>query len=64
MPVGVLGAGRMGTMHASTLEAHPEVIDILVADTDPERVRSLATRLDAKSFGSIEELLDERPVVA
>jgi myo-inositol 2-dehydrogenase/D-chiro-inositol 1-dehydrogenase len=61
MRVGVLGAGRMGTMHASTLEAHPEVSDILVADTDPERARSLATSLDAKSFGSIEELLDGSP---
>jgi myo-inositol 2-dehydrogenase/D-chiro-inositol 1-dehydrogenase len=57
MRVGVLGAGRMGTMHASSLEVHPDVTGIVVADTDPERARGVAERFDGEASGTIEGVL-------
>lgn len=52
MRVGLLGAGRIGSFHAATLQAHPDVDEVVVADIDravAERVASTvgATRADS-----------------
>lgn len=45
MRVGLLGAGRIGAHHAETLAGLDEVEHLVIADTDPERARSLAEKL-------------------
>jgi myo-inositol 2-dehydrogenase/D-chiro-inositol 1-dehydrogenase len=45
MRVGLLGAGRIGLFHASTLARHPAVDELLIADADPARARAAAGRL-------------------
>ena len=37
MKVGLLGAGRIGALHAGVLARDPAVDQILVGDTDPHR---------------------------
>lgn len=45
MRVAILGVGRLGSFHAATLHAHPEVTELLVADADPARATVTAGRL-------------------
>ena len=42
MRVGLLGAGRIGALHAAVLAGLPEVENLVVGDADPERARALA----------------------
>lgn len=44
--LGLAGTGRIGTSHAETLKNLPNVADIIVADADPDRARTVATKLD------------------
>ncbi|MGI5528227.1 Gfo/Idh/MocA family protein [Streptomyces syringium] len=49
MRIGLLGAGRIGTFHATAL-AHTEGVDALViADADPARAAALAERVGARA---------------
>ncbi|MFH8369347.1 Gfo/Idh/MocA family oxidoreductase [Streptomyces sp. NPDC018031] len=47
MRVAVLGVGRLGAFHATTLHAHPDVTELLIADADPARAAGTARRLGA-----------------
>src|SRR5689334_10654551 len=45
MRIGVIGTGRIGTLHARTLKRHREVGSLILTDTDPARAQALAHRL-------------------
>jgi myo-inositol 2-dehydrogenase/D-chiro-inositol 1-dehydrogenase len=58
MRVALLGAGRIGQLHAANLVDHPDVGAVVVADADPERARHLAATVEGDAVGSAEEALD------
>ncbi len=45
MRIGVIGTGRIGTIHAHTLSRHREVGSLILTDVDPARAQALAHRL-------------------
>ncbi|MFC4532603.1 Gfo/Idh/MocA family oxidoreductase [Sphaerisporangium dianthi] len=47
MRVGLLGLGRIGAFHATTLAAHPEVDELVVGDADEVRAKEVAGRVGA-----------------
>lgn len=57
MRMGVLGAGRIGSFHAETLCAHPDVDDVVIADAIAERARNLAGNLGAVSVETVDAAL-------
>ncbi|WP_370419359.1 Gfo/Idh/MocA family oxidoreductase [Streptomyces sp. QH1-20] len=57
MRIGLLGAGRIGTFHATAL-AHTDGVDALVvADADPARAAALAERVGARAATTAEAAL-------
>jgi myo-inositol 2-dehydrogenase/D-chiro-inositol 1-dehydrogenase len=58
--VGLLGAGRIGAMHAGGLAGDSRVEEILVGDADPQRAERVAAEVGGEA-GSIEDILDTRP---
>jgi myo-inositol 2-dehydrogenase / D-chiro-inositol 1-dehydrogenase len=58
--VGLLGAGRIGALHGSTLVADPGVERVVVGDVDAERAEALAGKLDSE-HGTIEEVMRSGP---
>ncbi len=58
--VGILGAGCMGKIHATTLQGDKRVQIVAVADVDAERARVLAAPSKAKHLSSLEQLLNEK----
>jgi myo-inositol 2-dehydrogenase / D-chiro-inositol 1-dehydrogenase len=56
MRVGLLGAGRIGSLHAGLLSERPEVDALVVGDLDAGRAEALAGKLGAEC-GTIEEVL-------
>lgn len=60
MKVGLLGAGRIGALHAGVLARDHGVNEILVGDADPERAESVAREVGGEA-GKIEEVIDSRP---
>lgn len=58
MRVGLLGAGRIGAFHASTLRDHPLVTDLIVGDLDPCRAAALADKLGAVAVADPVGVLD------
>jgi myo-inositol 2-dehydrogenase/D-chiro-inositol 1-dehydrogenase len=59
MRAGLVGAGRIGAVHAQTLRDDPEVEEVVVADLDPDRARSAAGELGA-AHATLDELWDGR----
>jgi myo-inositol 2-dehydrogenase / D-chiro-inositol 1-dehydrogenase len=57
MRVGVIGVGRMGETHASTLSSIDAVDTLLITDPDVPRAEEVAARVGAKMVGTTEELL-------
>ena len=55
--IGLLGAGRIGALHAQTLVRHPAISRLLVFDPIVARSTELAATVDADVAGSVEELL-------
>jgi predicted dehydrogenase len=53
--VAIVGAGRIGTLRASLVAAHPAVSFLAVSDLDPSRARALADKVGA-SFSSGDNL--------
>lgn len=47
MRIGLIGTGRIGTFHARTLSAEPEVSELLVTDVDAARAAEVAADLGA-----------------
>ena len=54
----VIGAGRMGSMHARSLAAHPRVQLVAVVDTDPDTADRVARSCQTKSAPLAEVLAD------
>lgn len=53
---GILGAGRIGKVHAATIAAAPNARVAMVADAMPEAARSLAESVGA-GIGSVDEVI-------
>src|SRR5829696_9805943 len=60
MKVGLLGAGRIGVLHAGVLARDPGVDEILVGDADPQRAEEVAQEVGGEA-GRIEVVLGSRP---
>ena len=60
MKIGLLGAGRIGSLHGRTLAGHPEVGAVIVGDVDVDRAEALAGELGGE-HGTIEEVLGSEP---
>ncbi|MEO7126038.1 MAG: Gfo/Idh/MocA family oxidoreductase [Nakamurella sp.] len=54
MRITVIGAGRMGLAHITTLSGLPGIDELSIADLDPERARSAAAQVNARAL-SIDE---------
>lgn len=54
MRVGLIGAGRIGALHAATLRHLPEVDSLVIADADAGLARSVAESLGAGDAGRAE----------
>ena len=60
---GLIGAGRIGKVHAKTIAANPKAQLAYIADTMPKAASDLATQYGAK-VASIEEILKAKDVDA
>src|SRR5215211_1159927 len=60
MKVGLLGAGRIGALHAGVLARDPRVDEILVGDADMQRAEAVAQEVGGKA-GRIETVLGAGP---
>src|SRR5690606_38572958 len=56
MRVGVIGTGRIGTLHATILKELG--VETFVTDADTERARSLAADLQIQAAATVEELIE------
>jgi myo-inositol 2-dehydrogenase / D-chiro-inositol 1-dehydrogenase len=60
MKVGLLGAGRIGALHAGLLAGDPRVEEILIGDADSRRAESVAAEVGGRP-GTIEDILRSGP---
>jgi myo-inositol 2-dehydrogenase/D-chiro-inositol 1-dehydrogenase len=60
MRVGLIGVGRIGTLHAETLRDIPEVDTLILADASTSRAREAAEKLGVR-HASVEELFAMAP---
>lgn len=58
MRVGLIGAGRIGTLHAGVLSRITAVEELVIADTLPDRAKQLADDLDSHFVEDPGELFD------
>jgi myo-inositol 2-dehydrogenase/D-chiro-inositol 1-dehydrogenase len=56
MRIGVIGTGRIGTLHARTLSRHREVGSLILTDADPARAQRLAHRLGETAAPGVDEI--------
>ncbi|MEU5182771.1 Gfo/Idh/MocA family oxidoreductase [Streptomyces longwoodensis] len=56
MRIGVIGTGRLGTIHANTLSRHREVGSLILTDADPARAQDLALRLGETAAPGVDEI--------
>ncbi|MFI0806960.1 Gfo/Idh/MocA family protein [Streptomyces echinatus] len=56
MRIGVIGTGRIGTLHARTLSRHREVGSLILTDADPARAQALAHRLGETAAPGVDEI--------
>ncbi|MER7489315.1 Gfo/Idh/MocA family oxidoreductase [Streptomyces sp. NPDC126497] len=56
MRIGVIGTGRIGTLHAHTLSRHREVGSLILTDVDPARAQALAHRLGGTAAPGVDEI--------
>ncbi|MEU8930339.1 Gfo/Idh/MocA family oxidoreductase [Streptomyces sp. NPDC048409] len=56
MRIGVIGTGRIGTIHANTLSRHREVGSLILSDADPARAQDLAHRLGETAAPGADEI--------
>lgn len=56
MRIGVIGTGRIGTLHANTLSRHREVGSLILTDADPARAQRLAQRLGETAAPGVDEI--------
>src|SRR5918998_2944915 len=60
MRVGLLGAGRIGSLHAGMISGRPEVEAVFVGDVDMGRAKALAEEVGGEA-GTIEEIIGRGP---
>ena len=58
MRIGLIGVGRIGAFHASTLRGLPAVDSVIVTDSDVPRVRAVAGELGTELAASAPDLLE------
>ena len=58
MRIGLIGVGRIGVFHASTLRGLPGIDSLIITDADLDRARQVAGECGAQMAGSVTELLD------
>ena len=63
MKVALLGAGRIGQLHARLLSATPDIDELVIADAVPERAEEVATAVGARAAPSLEAALDTADAV-
>ena len=51
--MGVIGVGRIGTLHARLLSEHPEVHLVSISDVDEARAKSMADTLDVGHYSRV-----------
>lgn len=56
MRIGVIGTGRIGTIHAHTLSRHRDVGSLILTDADPARAQALARRLGETAAPGADEI--------
>lgn len=56
MRIGLIGAGRIGTFHATTLSRHRDVGSLIVTDVDRARAHALADRLGETAAPGVDEI--------
>jgi myo-inositol 2-dehydrogenase/D-chiro-inositol 1-dehydrogenase len=56
--VGLIGAGRIGAIHADILRRHHDVSDIIVTDAFPAQAEQVAASCGGESVSSSQELLE------
>ncbi|MFJ1809177.1 MULTISPECIES: Gfo/Idh/MocA family oxidoreductase [unclassified Streptomyces] len=56
MRIGVIGTGRIGTIHANTLSRHREVGSLILTDADHTRAQELAYRLGETAAPGVDEI--------
>ncbi|GGR17965.1 Gfo/Idh/MocA family protein [Streptomyces griseomycini] len=56
MRIGVIGTGRLGTLHARTLSRHRDVGSLILTDADPARAQALAHRLGETAAPGVDEI--------
>jgi len=61
MRVGVIGTGRIGTLHATILDEMG--VETLVTDADTERARSFAAELQIEAVGSVDDLMERSDAI-
>ncbi|MFJ8546055.1 Gfo/Idh/MocA family oxidoreductase [Streptomyces sp. NPDC093586] len=57
MRIGLIGTGRIGAFHASTLAALPAVTGLVLHDPDERSARTVADRVGAEFAGDLDALL-------
>ena len=63
MKVALIGAGRIGEMHARILAKTPGVDELLVADVDTQRARHVAEQNGGRAVPSNDEAIDQADAV-
>lgn len=63
MKISLIGAGRIGSMHARLLASTPGVDNLLVADADGARAAEIAREVGAEASPSIDHALDAADAV-
>jgi myo-inositol 2-dehydrogenase/D-chiro-inositol 1-dehydrogenase len=58
LPLGIIGAGYMGALHARNLMADERIQIIGVTDVAPDKAKALAELCQGRAFASTEALLD------
>ncbi|MEU9350993.1 Gfo/Idh/MocA family oxidoreductase [Streptomyces griseoloalbus] len=56
MRIGVIGTGRIGTIHAHTLSRHRDVGSLILTDVNPARAQALAHRLGETAAPGVDEI--------
>ncbi|MCH0566051.1 MULTISPECIES: Gfo/Idh/MocA family oxidoreductase [unclassified Streptomyces] len=56
MRIGVIGTGRLGTIHANTLSRNREVGSLILTDAEPARAAGLALRLGETAAPGVDEI--------
>lgn len=61
MRIGLIGAGRIGAFHASTLSALDPVEELIVCDVDPAAARRVASEVGGQVAADVAALLASQP---